>query len=67
VPWVWRPFGHGRCGCEKTLTDHVEVMAQLLSQIYATHHDRQCKDQLLLRFVCKLVALGVSVGDTEPT
>jgi len=56
----------------KDTNNNVEVMARLLSQMYNTHQglplglhiqqdntSRECKNQLMLRFACKLVALGV--------
>lgn len=56
----------------KDTNNNVEVMARLLSQMYQSHRglplglhiqqdntSRECKNQLILRFACKLVALGV--------
>ena len=56
----------------KDTNNNVEVMARLLSQVYLKHGglplsihiqqdntSRECKNQLILRFACKLVALGI--------
>ena len=56
----------------KDTNNNIEVIARLLSHIYLSHHSlplglhlqqdntsRECKNQLILRWACKLVALGV--------